>query len=225
VNGCANPDRRSAKACAAADEDVREWPSVNVVFDFGNVVFRWDPDGLLARLFDDPTVRQRLKAHLVEHPDWLALDRGTLSPGEAIERAARRAEVPGADVMRFLSSVPGSLAPIAETVELLHRVKAAGHWLYYLSNIHVDSIDHLERAHAFWELFEGGVASCRVRLLKPEPAIYAHLLSEYRLEPTETIFVDDLLPNVEAAAQFGISTVRFEDPVQCEAALVSLGCL
>jgi hypothetical protein len=32
-------------------------------------------------------------------------------------------------------------------------------------------IEYLEKAYTFWEVFEGGVISCRVHLIKPEPEI------------------------------------------------------
>jgi putative hydrolase of the HAD superfamily len=62
-------------------------------------------------------------------------------------------------------------------------------------------------------------------LLKPEPAIYAYLLKTYGLNGTETVFIDDMDVNVAAAAQFGIHTIKFENPAQCARQLQELGCL
>ena len=75
----------------------------------------------------------------------------------------------------------------------------------------------------FWDVFAGRVISCRVGLCKPEPAIYAHLLETYALDPRETVFIDDLDVNLATAAKFGIRTIRFEHPAQCAAALRRLG--
>jgi putative hydrolase of the HAD superfamily len=198
---------------------------VNVVFDFGNVIFRWDPKRVVARVFADAAECEKVLAHFIGHDDWQELDRGTLHPADAVNRAAVRTGLPAEKIGRLLDSVPPSLAPIAGSPELLYRVKAAGHPLYYLSNMHFASIEHLERAHDFWEVFEGGVVSCRVRTIKPESAIYEHLLAQHRLDPTDSVFIDDLPVNLAAAAKFGMRTIRFIDPAQCERELKALGCL
>ena len=51
---------------------------------------------------------------------------------------------------------------------------AAGHRLYFLSNMPEPYAEHLEATHDFLGLFSGGVFSARVGLCKPEPAIFAH---------------------------------------------------
>ncbi|MDH3578241.1 MAG: HAD-IA family hydrolase [Gammaproteobacteria bacterium] len=65
----------------------------------------------------------------------------------------------------------------------------------------------------------------RVFKIKPESAIYEHLLAEHRLEPTETVFIDDISENLAAATTFGIRTIQFIDPGQCRADLAILDCL
>ncbi len=198
---------------------------MNVVFDFGNVIFRWAPHMVIAGVFDQQAEREQVMTQFIGHDDWLELDRGSLRPLEAISRAASRTGLPAEKFARLLDRVPASLAAITGSPELLYRTKAAGNWLYFLSNMHHASIDHLERAHVFWDVFEGGVVSCRVRMVKPEPQIYAHLLSEYQLDPADTVFIDDLSVNLAAAAQFGMRTIQFVDPAQCERELQALGCM
>ncbi|MBT8082631.1 MAG: HAD-IA family hydrolase [Gammaproteobacteria bacterium] len=61
--------------------------------------------------------------------------------------------------------------------------------------------------------------------MKPEPQIYEYLLDAYQLEPTDTIFIDDLPENLDAAASLGIRTIRFVDAAQCERALFDHQCL
>ena len=91
--------------------------------------------------------------------------------------------------------------------------------------MHVASIAHLEQAYTFWDVFTGVVISCRLHLCKPESAIYAYLLETYGLEGAHTVFIDDTEANLAAAAQFGMRTIHFESPAQCERQLQVLGCL
>jgi putative hydrolase of the HAD superfamily len=198
---------------------------MNIVFDLGRVVVRWEPDAIIAATFSDPAVRAVVRAEIIDHPDWLALDRGVLSDREAVARAAARTKLSLDDVSRFMREVPPALVPIPETVDLLYRLRAHGHRLFCLSNMQVASIEHLERTYPFWEVFEGAVISCRIHLIKPEPGIFTYLLGKYRLAGTKTLLIDDMAANLDAAAQFGIRTIQFESPAQCEGRLKALNYL
>ena len=105
---------------------------MNIIFDLGGVVVRWEPEALLARIFDDPALCKVLYSKFLAHPDWLELDRGTLAPEEAVARAAGRTGLMDHLIANLLNSVPSSLVPIPESVELLYRLKARGHSLYCL---------------------------------------------------------------------------------------------
>ena len=196
---------------------------MNLIFDLGGVVVRWDPDAIIAGVFSDPKTRAKVKDAVFSHADWLELDRGTLGREDAIRRAAQRTGIDAAELTRLLIAVPSSLVPIPQTVELLYRLKAGGYPLYCLSNMHLASIEHLEREQRFFEVFTGRVISCRLNLCKPEPAIYRHALETYGLRAEETVFIDDVEVNVAAAAKLGMRTIQFRDAAQCERELRSLG--
>lgn len=198
---------------------------MNIVFDLGGVVVRWEPQALISDVFTDPDVRKVVYEKFVGHPDWIALDRGTLTPEDAAARAARRTGLSEHEIGHFLRQVPPALVANPETVDLLYRLKAQGHSLFCLSNMHHASIEHLEKAYTFWQVFSGKVISCRLHLCKPEPAIYTYLLDTYALVPSQTIFVDDVEVNLTAARRFGVQTVRFQSPSQCHRRLKAFGCL
>lgn len=189
---------------------------MNIVFDLGGVILTWNPHAIIAGVFEDETTRARVWQQVFKHPDWVELDRGTLPRPDAIDRAARRTGLPHADLERLFHAVPPSLVPIPEMIDLLHRLKAQGHALYCLSNMHPDSLAYLKASYTFWGLFDGAVFSCLVHLCKPEPAIYAHLLETFGLSGPETLFIDDMEVNLQAARSFGIRTLRALSPQQCE---------
>ena len=196
---------------------------MNLVFDLGGVVVRWDPDAIIAGVFSEVQVQRKVKAALFEHPDWLELDRGTLGRDEAIARAAQRTGISVSDMKRLMQAVPPSLVVFPQTVQLLRRLKKKGYPLYCLSNMHFASIDYLEQNEQFWDVFQGRVISCRLNLCKPETAIYEHLLRAFGLKASETVFIDDVQKNLDAAAKLGIRTLRFENAAQCERELAQLG--
>jgi len=55
---------------------------MNIIFDLGGVVVRWEPAALLAQTFDDPVICKALHAEFIGHADWIELDRGTMLPEE-----------------------------------------------------------------------------------------------------------------------------------------------
>ena len=62
---------------------------------------------------------------------------------------------------------------------------------------------HFERTHDVLALFESGVFSARVQLLKPEPEIYAHAAAAFGRRPADLLFLDDHWPNIVAAREAG----------------------
>jgi putative hydrolase of the HAD superfamily len=193
-----------------------------VVFDLGGVVVNWHPERLIAATAADEEMRARVRREIFAHPDWLEHDRGTLEKREAVRRFAGRSGLSEAQVDALLTTVAESLVPNAGTVALMTALHDVGHPLYFLSNMAPTSFDHLERTCDFWRYFSGGVVSCRVRLMKPEAAIYDHLLEQYGLRARNTIFIDDMQANVDAAAALGFTAIRFTDPEQCERDLRSI---
>ncbi len=200
---------------------------MNIVFDFGGVVFRWEPLQLLRttlplRAIDDASARD-IAAELFQghapHGDWAAFDRGEVEAGVLAHRIANRTSLSEAEVLAFMHAIPRHLEPIVETVALMRRLKNAGHRLFYLSNMPAPFADHLERSHAFMAWFEDGVFSSRVQLMKPQPAIFQAAARRFGIAPHELIFIDDVSDNIEAARALGWQGVHFQGAAQFEAVL------
>jgi putative hydrolase of the HAD superfamily len=197
---------------------------MNIVFDLGGVVFNWQPDAMISRVFEDSETQDLVRAEILEHADWVELDRGTLVLDHAIDRGASRTGLPRQDIERLFNEVPRSLTPIQETIELIRSIWGSDNKLFILSNMQFASIAYLEKKHQIWEMFDGIVISCRIQKVKPEIEIYEHLLAVHQLNAIETVFIDDMSENLVAASSIGIQTIKFEDPFQCRQELVDLKC-
>ena len=53
--------------------------------------------------------------------------------------------------------------------------------------------------------------SCYYHLLKPEKEIYEEILNKYSLKPEETVFIDDMKVNIDAAEKLGIKGIHLPD--------------
>ncbi|XP_066226990.1 acyl-CoA dehydrogenase family member 10 isoform X3 [Saccopteryx leptura] len=60
--------------------------------------------------------------------------------------------------------------------------------------------------------FDVVVESCVEGVCKPDPWIYKLCLERLGLQPSESIFLDDLGHNLKAAASLGIRTIKVDDP-------------
>jgi putative hydrolase of the HAD superfamily len=193
-----------------------------VIFDLGGVVIEWNPERILADYYADPEIRAIMKTALFLHPDWLQLDRGTLSEAELLVRVGGRTGRSAAELAGLLDAVRASLHAKTDTVALLEKLNARGVPLYCLSNMSSDTFQYLSVRYSFWGLFRGIVISGDIKMMKPEPEIFEFLLQRYGLSARDTIFVDDHAPNIEAARTLGIHTVWFKNAGQCEQALEEL---
>ncbi len=202
---------------------------MNIVFDFGAVLFNWQPGALLQQFFPERVTSapaaQAMAKVLFGHADWHDFDRGVLDMETVIERTATRMALPRQATQRMVQGIGEHLQPMAETVALLRQLQD---WrdtgggdcrLYYLSNMPVPYARFLQAQHAFLRCFDGGLFSGDVQLAKPDPAIYLALQQRYALQPQDTLFIDDVLANVQAAQALGWQGLHFESPQRLSAQL------
>ncbi|WP_024870627.1 HAD family hydrolase [Tolumonas lignilytica] len=191
---------------------------MNIIFDIGNVLVRWDPVNIVRSVINAPGA-VRVAELLFAHPDWHEIDRGALTIPEIIKRAVERTDIDEDIVAAIYHAVPASLTPIDESITLLKQLKQAGHGIYALSNMGHDNAAYLAKHAPFWDEFEGRVISAEVKLIKPDPAIYRYLLNENGLTNSECVFIDDSLANVQTAEQLGIRSIHFCSASQASMAL------
>jgi HAD superfamily hydrolase (TIGR01509 family) len=194
----------------------------NVVFDMGGVVLEWNPQKILADFYADAPLRSRLHEALFLHPDWREFNRGDLQEAALLRRAALRSGRPLPELAALLDSMRESLVTKPETVELLRGLQGRGIALYCLSDMPLSVYRYLRQRHDFWDAFSGIVISAEVRLLKPEPAIYRHLLSSHGLDAARTVFIDDLPGNAAGARACGMHAIQFHDIEQVRRELSAL---
>ena len=191
----------------------------NVIFDAGGVLLEWDPPKVIARLFPDPVVQAELRQQIFEHPDWHEYDRGALTEAAASEHFAKLSGRSPDEILKLMRAACESLRPIDATITMLEELAVAGINLYLLSNMSVSTFDYLIKRDKFFAHFKQLVISGAIQLMKPEPAIYKHLVEKTGIVPAESVFIDDLLRNVIAARESGLHAILFRDPASCRAEL------
>lgn len=196
----------------------------NIIFDFGGVVVQFNPKDFLMDHFMNKRAEEIVYELTFGSQEWQDLDRGTITREEGnaamLENAARVNRV--FEVQTVIDEWPTILRTKESTVHTMQKLKAAGYRLYYLTNIPADIMDEL-RQREWFSLFDGGVASCDVHLLKPEPEIFTTLMQTCNLAYDETIFVDDTKANAQAAYNLGITGILYKNPKSFTRALGACG--
>jgi putative hydrolase of the HAD superfamily len=193
---------------------------LNIVFDFGAVLFHWEPARLVQEFFPQhctsPQAAQALGKEIFSHPDWWQFDRGTMALHDVVDRTTTRLRLPSDAVQALMHHLGERLQPIADNVHILQNLckhRDAGQCkLYFLSNMPEPYARVLEQRHAFIGWFDGGVFSGDVKLAKPEPAIFAHIAQRFSLQPQRTVFIDDHAANIAAANTFGWQALHLPQP-------------
>ncbi len=107
----------------------------------------------------------------------------------------------------MLSRMFAGFPPEASMVDIVRAARTAGVRTGLLSNSW-----GLDYPREGWDtLFDTVVISGEVGLRKPDPAIYRPAAERLGLPPDQVVFVDDLAPNVRAAAAVGMVGVHHTD--------------
>ena len=192
---------------------------MNLIFDIGNVLVDYKPEIYCRALFPEEGLAEKIDNIIFKSPEWLDMDCGLFSHVEATEIFCGREPEFQVEIRRTFRHyceqfAPGmdfcnTFSPMSDTIELLPKVKSAGHGLYFLSNMHFETCDCLLENYDFFNLFDGGIFSCDVNVIKPSPDIYRTFLAKYKLNPEDCVFFDDMQENVSAAEKEGIKSVLF----------------
>ncbi len=195
----------------------------NVVFDIGNVLIRWNPDGLYQGLIPDAAKRKWFLAEVCTDAWNREFDRGRSFAAGVAERVALHpeweAEIRAWDE-RWHEMVPG---PIEGSVGLLEGLRAAGVPTWSITNFSREKYPEALARFPFLNGFRDTVVSAHEGLLKPDPAIYRVLIDRNGLDPWTCFFVDDLAENVAAARSVGMKGAVFTSPERLAVDLAALG--
>jgi 2-haloacid dehalogenase len=197
-----------------------------VIFDLGGVLIDWDPRYLYRPLFGADVAAMEDFLARVCPPEWnRQLDAG-VPFAEAV--AQRQREFPEhADLIALWKDGWAQMLrdAIPETVEILAALRGRGHRLIALTNWSAETFPVARSRFEFLGWFEDIVVSGAERLVKPDPRIFRLALERNRLEACDTVFIDDLLPNVVAAAALGLDAVHFRGADALREALEARGLL
>ena len=197
-----------------------------LLFDLGNVLIEWEPRQLYRKIFGgDHAAMEYFLEHICSSEWNRRIDAG-LPFAHAVAELQQRHPDHAGPIAAWQQRWPEMLGgPIEGTVAILRETRAAGYRVCALSNWSAETFPIARMRFEFLQWFERIVVSGEVGLAKPDPAIFELALRECALEPSTTLFIDDVPENVATARTLGLQAIRFEHPGQLRTELARLGVL
>lgn len=197
----------------------------NVIFDIGAVLVDWNPRYYYRNVMDDEARIEKFLGEICTFEFNHTLDLGRPWEEARAELMAKHPEYEDMINGYWDNWVEMFSGPIHESVDILMDIKRRGYPVYALSNWNDVKFPIAQEIFPFLRLFDGRIVSGEVKLAKPDPQIYQLLLDTYKLNPRESLFIDDRQENVDAARAFGIEAVQFISPLQLEKDLIQYGII
>lgn len=183
----------------------------NVVFDFGQVMVRFEPSYMVGRYVDDKEDAALLEEVVFDRLYWDKLDSADISDDEVVSACRER--------------LPERLWQVAERIyfdwifnlpeidgmrELVRYIKRQyGVRVLLLSNISTYFAEHADEIDVLRE-FEACVFSAVIGKVKPSADIFEYVCQKYGMLAEETVFVDDNPNNIKGAQSVGITGYLFD---------------
>lgn len=178
----------------------------NIIFDFGDIFINLDKSAVFRKMEAfgyteyTPELDQLCKNY----------ETGLISSGNFLLNLKRL--YPNATETELTAAWNSILLDFPEyRLEFIEAFKATGsHRLFLLSNTNDLHIEYViksmgrNRFERFKNCFERFYLSQQIKMRKPNPDIYEHVLNENSLTPGETLFIDDTKENTDSAQRLGI---------------------
>lgn len=182
-----------------------------VIFDLGGVILRteyqaprqhlaerlgMEYDDLSRLIFDGPTAQQATVGELTAEEHWASVMKRLkrpISEAQIIRDEFFAGDILDRELVNFIRSLKGKYKTglISNAWDDLRA--------YILKEKFEDAFDHM-------------VISAEVKVAKPSAKIYQIALEQLEVSPSEAVFVDDFIENIEACQKLGIQAIHFRNP-------------
>lgn len=185
---------------------------MNIVFDFGNVLVRWEPKEVFLPYFDNDEERyDYFWANICDSDFRNRIDAGEKQSEVIQEYQSRYPEYANLIAMYWThweQSLPGEMPGMFSLVKKLKETP--GNHIYGLTNWSMETYPIARNRFPILQLIDDYVVSGAEHLVKPDHRLFQILLDRFCLKAEECIFIDDNAANVASACQMGFRGIVFQ---------------
>jgi 2-haloacid dehalogenase len=197
-----------------------------IIFDLGNVLIDWNPSYLFTKLIEDDKKRKYFLENICTS-DW----NEEQDAGRPIKEATETLVAEHPEWKELIEAYYGQWeemlgGAIHDTVDIFHELKQKNQYKFYaLTNWSAELFPIALDRYEFLHWFDGRVVSGEEKLRKPFPEFYQILLNRYKINPAESILIDDNFRNIQGGEAVGIPGIHFTSAPALRETLVKLELL
>lgn len=185
----------------------------NIIFDLGNTLLFFDFDYFYSGLANR---EKRLnipafKKFIHQRKYDIKLMKGMTTHRDFFRVLKRKfnLKISYTDFIYLYSDIFWINYPMKHFLEKMTRIKKFK--LFLLSNTDTVHINFIDKNYPFIRLIKNRILSFRVKSVKPERKIFRYLIDKHRIEPCESVVIDDMKNNLLTAANLGFHTILYKD--------------
>ena len=184
----------------------------NLIFDFGNVLVRWEPERVYIPYFHgDEAQYWYFWRHVCSAELRNRIDAGE-DQRRCIESQKRLfpeyAEPLDMFVSHWEETLPGEMPGMAALLDELKEDPRFS--IFGLTNWSMETFPLARQKFAILQMVDRYVVSGAEGYVKPDPALFNIALTRFGIAPNDTTFIDDNPANVEAATRLGMEGMVFD---------------
>ena len=203
-----------------SDQDYADWMKSfrgpagirAVIFDFGNVIARFDSSLTFGRLgamcgVPGAELAARFQAEASLGRDF---ESGAISKAQFLDEVSR---ICGKAISEaeFVPAFTEIFTPIPSTLELIRKLKP-NYRLGLISNTNPWHFEHGIRDSEAYPLFDAATLSFEAKALKPDPRIFQDCLDKLGLAAESCVFIDDIEAFAQAADRCLLHGICYRGP-------------
>ncbi|KAJ7251471.1 Haloacid dehalogenase-like hydrolase-domain-containing protein [Mycena haematopus] len=176
-----------------------------IIFDIGDVLFSWSSH-------TKTSISSKTLHQILASPTWFDYERGKLSEDDCYAKVGSEFSLAPAEIRQAFVEARDSLQSNDDLIALVRELKEQSNGtlhVFAMSNISLPDYEVLRTKKADWDIFDRIFTSGEAGERKPHLGFYKHLISETKINPRRTIFVDDKLENVLSARSLGLHGIVF----------------
>ncbi|MBJ25475.1 MAG: HAD family hydrolase [Flavobacteriaceae bacterium] len=199
----------------------------NIIFDLGGVLIDWNPEYVYLKEFNNDKKEMKWFFDNICTFDWNENQDAGYPLKKATEERVKLFPQYENLIRIYYGRWEEMLGgPIERSVSILRRIKKKNKLnVFALTNWSAETFPTALKKFDFLSLFEGIIVSGEEKTRKPFEKIYQITIDRFKIDPTESVFIDDNLRNVKAAEKLNIKGIHFKNPDKLEIELRNLKIL
>ena len=185
----------------------------NIIFDIGNVILNFDYEKVINQFTNIEYEQKFIMNNILHSPEWLEyglIDTGYITKENAIKIVQDRTNHTNDDLVeKFWNNYIDYASINNNVLNLIRDLKKKDYKIYLLSNINSYTYEFVKKSNLF-DIVDGYVLSYQEHQIKPYISIYNTLITKYKLNTNECLFIDDNEKNIETANKLGMISKKVE---------------